>query len=243
MIHQISSDTILDPTRGVHCSPIAKTESRRIIDFSTDISKFEWKRSCNDDNKEHMPTYTMHNLNVDSFGRSAEEFKAAEIIEQSDTDSTEEVDEQQTRTRSERGVLLSVLREKRKSLPSSLFVANNHILINNDRTSSYILPLIRCPILDKAASDHAKHMSAEKSCTHSDIDHLASIIKGVTPWRRIGENVCCGESIGAVHNEIKNNPLYIADRNNMFDRRFSMFGVGFGYSDEGKVYICQIYQG
>jgi len=235
----------LHTSRGVHyCSTtIETTECDRPLSLSDDCNNAgncEWSRSSNDDNKKHMPTYTLHNLNMESFNRVAEECtrSAKSELHESAVEG-EKVDEIML----ERTILISVVKEKRKYLPNGIYIANCHILINNERAKNFILPLIREKELDQVASDHAEYMINKKKCEHSDIEHLISKMSDLAPWQRLGENVCCGKSIQGIHKNIINNPNSIADKNNMYDRRFSSFGVGVATSSKGKVYVCQIFKG
>ena len=59
----------------------------------------------------------------------------------------------------------------------------------------------------------------------------------------IGENVCRGISNSRIHNDILNNPNRVVDKKNVYDCRFSSFGVGIVTSSEGEVYVCKIYKG
>jgi len=239
-----SYSNTINTSSGVHFSnAVVTTESDRPLPLSdafNTASNCEWSRSSNDDNNNHMPTYTIHNLNSKLFDRVAEEYnRSANSKLRDGTDEEEKVDQGQL----ERTILISVVKEKRKFLPSTIYMANCHILINNERANNLILPLIREKILDEVASDHAKHMMNRKKCEHSDIGHLKSKITDLAPWQRIGENVCCGKSIQAIHDNIISNPDRIADKNNMRDRRFSSFGVGIATSSKGEVYVCQIFKG
>jgi len=234
----------LEINRGVHYSAtVVRPESNVSVRISPEscnaATNYEWIRSSNDDHNNHMPTYTIHKLNKESFKRVAEAYNKSTKSALREGAVKKKVDRREW----ERALLLSVVKEKRKSLPSSFYVANCHILINNERANHFILPLIREKELDKVASRHARHMIDMNTCEHSDIKHLISTFSNLSPWRRIGENVCCGKSIQAIHNEIIKNPDCIADKNNMYDRRFSSFGVGIATSSEGVVYICQIYKG
>jgi len=221
----------LHDSRGVHCSNAVLTP-----DSCSATSDYEWSRSSNDDDNKHIPTYTIHHLNNESFKEGK--------IRTNDTSDSEEEEDMQDQGLQERILLMSVVKEKRLSLPTSDYVANFHILINEARAKIFILPLIRETELDEVASDHAKQMINRNKCEHSDIETLIPKISGLSPpWQRIGENVCRGKSIKAIHEEILENPDCIADKNNMYDRRFSSFGVGIAHSSEGEVYICQIYRG
>jgi len=229
----------LDASRGVHCSNAAlTTESDRSCPITADPcsagSNYEWTSSTNDDNDDHMPTYTIHSLNSESFHRGE--------IRLRDSDDAEEKEDQ---WEWERSLLVTVVKEKRKTLPiSSLFMANCHVLINNERAKRFILPLIRETELDKVASERAELMMKEGKCEHSDIENLITKISELTPpWQRIGENVCRGKSILDIHHEIMVNPDCIADKNNIHERRFSSFGIGVATSSEGEVYVCQIFKG
>ena len=116
-----------------------------------------------------MPTYTIHNLNSEYFDGVTEEYnRNAETELRDDDDEEIEIDQGVY----ERKLLLSMIKKKRKHLPSSTFMANCHILINNERANNFILPLIREKELDKVASNHAKHTMDTNKCEHSYIENL-----------------------------------------------------------------------
>ena len=218
-------------TGGVHCSPIVMTatDATRNLnaEFCSIIPECQWKCSSNDDYNKHSPKYTVHDLNKDFFLRSLKKLMIRSVGNDDFDDS----------------LFLSVVNEKKRSLPSQPYITSNHVLINNTRVMYNILPLIREKELDKVASNHAKWMATQRRCKHSNMQHTLSEILQSTPCRRIGENVCSGKSVKDIHNKILNMPRYKADRNNMGDRRFSSFGVGVATSSKGRVYICQIYKG
>jgi len=83
----------------------------------------------------------------------------------------------------ERTILLSVVKKKQEYVPSTIYMANCHILINNVRADNFILPLIREKNLDEVASDHAKHMINRNKCEHSDVGHLISKITDLAPGK------------------------------------------------------------
>ena len=219
-------------TGGVHCSPIVMTASNatRNLNDNSCIStlKYQWKCSSDDDYNKHSPIYTVHDLNKKSFLRSVRGLTIRNVGNKA----------------SEDRLFLSVVNEKRRTLPTSeVYITSNHVLINNTRVKYNILPLIREKELDKMASNHAKRMATQKTCKHSNMQRTLSKISRSTPYRRIGENVCCGKSVKDIHNKILCMPKYSPGRNNMGDRRFSSFGVGVATSSKGRVYICQIYKG
>ena len=92
------------------------------------------------------------------------------------------------------------------------------------------------------ATERAKSMAMKQVCEHSNPNDIVKLL-GSTPWRRIGENVSCGKSLGDVYNEMINNPEHSDVRNNITDRRFTAFGIGTATSSKGGVYVCQIYKG
>jgi len=222
----------LDESRGVHYSNIALTP-----DSCSAKGDYEWSRSSNNDDNKHTPTYVIHHLNN-------EYFEEGKIRINDSADAKEEGDMQDQRLVREKTLLISVVKEKRKTLPTSDYLANCHILINEARAKDFILPLIREIGLDEVASDHAKEMVNRNKCEHSDIEKFIPKMMDLSPsWQKIGENVCLGKSVQAIHQEILENPDCIADKNNMYDRQFSSFGVGIANSSKGEWYVCQIYRG
>ena len=216
-------------TGGVHCSLLWTIAADATKNLNADCSftpNYQWECSSNDDYNKHSPTYTVHNLNRESFLRNARELLMRDV----------------GKNTCDR-LFLSIVNEKRRTLPSADYITSNHVLINNTRVKYNILPLIREKELDEVASNHAKRMATQQKCKHSNMQHILSGILGSNPYRRIGENVCSGKSVKAIHNKILNMPKYNSERNNMGDRRFSSFGVGVAISSKGRVYICQIYKG
>jgi len=239
MIHSDIFGNKLAIQRGVHCSTIVATatDAKRVFtttDLCVSTINYQWKCSSNQGCSQHAQTYTMHKSNIEPFVRNAIECKEP---------GKGKLRRVLGNKKWERRLLLSVLKEKRKRLPGSFYFANNHVLINNERMNYIILPLMRDIELDNIASNHAKLMSIEQSCEHSDIEQLMSKVLGPMPYRKIGENVCHGKSIAEIHDKIIHNPKYIADRNNMCDRGFTSFGVGVATSSNGEIYVCQIYKG
>jgi len=225
----------LDASRGVHyCKTTVTDETPPLTSEPSGTgSNYDWSSSANKENCKDMPAYTMHSLNKESFKKEEKRL--------SDSDEEKDMDEGVR----DRTLLLSVVKDKRKSMPKSYtFIDNCHILINNERSDKFILPLVREIELDKLASDRAQQMMKNKKCEHSDIENLIPKISDhADSWQRIGENVFRGISIKGIHDEIINNPDCVADKNNMYDRRFSSFGIGVATSSEGAVYVCQIYKG
>lgn len=193
--------------------------------------KIEWKCSADGEHNRYSPVCVIHNANAEPFTRHAS--KCDERRRNSGSRKRGSIDKM---------VLLNVVNEKLQDLPKKSIITSNHVLINNTRVQHGVLPLIRDNELDEVASEHAKRMAFEQKCEHSNLKDMILKKLGSTPWRRIGENICYGKSLGDIHTNILNNPAYIAEKNNMVDRRFSTFGVGVATCPEGEVYVCQIYK-
>ena len=97
---------------------------------------------------------------------------------------------------------------------------------------------------NKISSDCTEQMMNKIQCEYSNIESIIPKLSDLTlSWERIGENVCRGISNSRIHNEILNTPNRVADKKNVYDGRFSVFGVGIATSSEGEVYVCKIYKG
>lgn len=239
-------------TKGVYFSfpeTMASTSSSRELLKSESVNvspTYQWKRSVNEDHLKHSPVFTVHNSNLALLIEKEAEFRANGVIVDESINETPFKDFK----RLQRQVLVqSIVRERAASLPSTLWredlITSPHALINKYRAKRNILPLIRETRLDELASDQANRIVTQNFKEHSDINNLVSKVwnPSSTPFRIIGENICGGKCVDTILEKMVINPKYEADRNNMYDRRFSSFGVGVATSSSGKIYICQVFKG
>ena len=153
--------------------------------------------------------------------------------------------ESQDKSVRDRILLIYIVKEKRKFLPMrNTLVVNCHILINIECAERFILPLVQIMEFNKISSDCAEQMMNKIQCEYSNIESIIPKLSDLTlSWKGIGENVCSGISNSRIHDEILNIPNRVADKKNVYDGRYSVFGVGIATSSEGEVYICRIYKG
>ena len=100
-------------------------------------------------------------------------------------------------------------------------------------------PLVRLRELDEIAREHAEEMASKNSLFHTSPDELQSKFQRAS--RRLGENVNKGKSIRGIHKAMM---ATRADRNNMLDRRFTHMGMATARgSEDGELYLCQVFRG
>jgi len=247
-------------TRGVYCSPtdhISKCmkPARHLDGDSTDVlsDDYQWTLSTSADHHVHSPVYSVTNSNVELLRAKETELRGSRVIKSLDSSEEKYEDE----IKAQRKVLLrSIVTERVNLVPIGEhhyahisdhhnLISSTHILINKERAKHRILPLCRKKELDELASEQAKHIATRRGKEHSNAnDLILRITKNNTaPVRRIGENICGGMDMDSIYHKMMESPKYLADRNNMFDRRFSSYGVGVAQSSKGKYYICQLYMG
>lgn len=245
--------------RGVYCSTIegiASNAERHLDAHSIIKPTHQWKDCSNEGHHDHSPALTVHGSNIPLLAKKEAELREnGEIVSWRDADGLPDEDVKKVQRQT---LVQSIVKERRTTfVPLSCskdydqikthhnLMTSTHILINEERGKRYIMPLCRERELDELASDQAKLMATGQGKEHSDVEDLISKISGFSsaPFRRIGENVCGGITIDAIYKKLMGDPRYESDRNNMFDTRFSSFGIGVAISCKGKVYICQIYKG
>ena len=251
-------------TRGVYCSPtdgfgMCMKPTRHLDGDSTDVLSdhklcdYQWTPSTSEDHHAHSPMYSVTNSNVELLRAKETELLGSGALKS--LDSSEEIYEDEIKA--QRSILLkSIVKERVNLVPIGKrhyalisnhhnLISSTHILINKERAARNILPLCRQKELDGVACEQAKRIATRGGKEHSNANDLISrITKIITaPIRRLGENVCGGTDMDSIYQKMMNDPKYVADRNNMFDRRFSSYGVGVAQSSKGKYYICQLYMG
>lgn len=142
------------------------------------------------------------------------------------------------RSRTEEKKHFGQVMQKALKLPDASYYSSLHVLINRTRVKLYIPPLTRLRDLDEIARERAEAMAQQGRLKHSALAEIKNKIP--RPFRRVGENVCQGESIREIHKRTMRSK---ADRNNIFDRRFTTFGVASARSKDGKVFVCEVFRG
>ena len=157
--------------------------------------------------------------------------------------------------------LLQKIMTRARKLPqkagtySGKFISN-HIMINAERTKRNVPPLRRESRMDQIATEHAKLMANERKLSHIDnpIELQDRLLgdendddddreKRRLAFRRLGMNVGRGTRDQTIKEIHKFMMAALAERNNMRDNRFLKMGMGTAMSENGVLYLCQIFGG
>jgi Cysteine-rich secretory protein family len=134
---------------------------------------------------------------------------------------------------------LGIVLAKSRRLPKSTTFASNHVMVDNERISQMVAPLVRLSELDAIARSHAEDMARKGEVFHSKPQEIRSSFCRTS--RRLGENVARGTDIKAIHSCMMKN---VSDRNNMLDRRYTNMGMGTARGkDDGLLYLVQVFRG
>ena len=109
---------------------------------------------------------------------------------------------------------------------STSYFASNHVLVNRERMKRGLRPLTRNIAMDELARSNAEKMA--------ETGGVAPI-----PATYVG-NVLRGESIRAIHRSTMQNKEG-RERTNLLSPYFQDFGVGTAKSQDGQLYICQLF--
>ncbi len=88
------------------------------------------------------------------------------------------------------------------------------------------------PVLTAKAQGWAQHMANSGCLCHSNLPDNVTV-----GWRKLGENIGRGPSVGAIHTALVNSPPHLA---NMVDRAFRWVGVGVAYGN-GQMYVAEVF--
>jgi len=119
--------------------------------------------------------------------------------------------------------------------------ANNHVLVNQERSKRNLKPYIRSPFLDSLAKKHAEQMASESKVRHSvkSIDELRFKLGGA---EHVAENVQVGESIVDMHDATMGrygNHNKVSCQNILGN--FEQFGMATAKGKDGQLYMCQLF--
>mmetsp|Transcript_1230 Transcript_1230/g.3174 ORF Transcript_1230/g.3174 Transcript_1230/m.3174 type:complete len:204 (-) Transcript_1230:110-721(-) len=114
------------------------------------------------------------------------------------------------------------------------YYSSNHVLVNRERIRRRMDPLVRDLQLDEVA-----RRQAEAAMESGKVKHSQAAPCGLV-CRRLGENVACGKTIRAIHNDMMHSP---SDKRNILDARYKRMGMGTARGEDGILYLCQIFQG
>eukprot|EP00549_Striatella_unipunctata_P020416 CAMPEP_0118700400 /NCGR_PEP_ID=MMETSP0800-20121206/16554_1 /TAXON_ID=210618 ORGANISM="Striatella unipunctata, Strain CCMP2910" /NCGR_SAMPLE_ID=MMETSP0800 /ASSEMBLY_ACC=CAM_ASM_000638 /LENGTH=173 /DNA_ID=CAMNT_0006600965 /DNA_START=33 /DNA_END=554 /DNA_ORIENTATION=+ len=130
------------------------------------------------------------------------------------------------------------------NMPTLAEFSSNHIQINRERQRRGLTLLKRQAALDEAARKQAAEMAKMNKVRHSN---PSNIILSVASFdnsiecRRIGENVMQGKSIRTIHAAMMVNCT--TGKRNLLDPSFKNMGVGTCRGKNGKLFLCQIFEG
>jgi len=112
-------------------------------------------------------------------------------------------------------------------------------LINKERVSRGLTPLVPDILLSSIALSHSKEMAKRKRTFHSDIDKKVASIGEF--YSKLSENVGASKFIDGIHSGFINSPLHLK---NILDEQVSKVGVGVEYAMRGGekyIYAAQIF--
>jgi len=145
-------------------------------------------------------------------------------------------------------LLKQILLKSRKLPQTPGKYANNHIMVNHERTKRNIPPLRRERHMDQIAKEHAELMAKEKQIFLIDNPQevRVRIIKEdkesceLPIFERIGMNINRGKDIAECQRLMM---AALAERNNIYDKRFFYMGMGTYTANDGVLYMCQMFGG
>lgn len=244
--------------KGVQCSIVRSTlftKSNRNIDTDScaDTTNYEWRTSKTND--DFSPMYAANNLTTTLLREGKHglerEWNSGWKNETAPNDHDEDIGMEENEQKGEENeqkeeelVFAKLITDRQKALPvNSRYLYSSHNIINRERVKRNILPLYRDRQLDELAIKQAKIMASQQCRAHSDLDALMPKLIESGPCRIVGENICRGSSIQFIHKKLMLSPKHAADKRNIFDRRYSLLGIGSAQCIDGVLYVCQIYKG
>lgn len=121
-----------------------------------------------------------------------------------------------------------------------------HNLINDERRKKGLSELVWDESLAKVARSYSRKMAKESFFSHYDIDGNSVIDRvqdsNIRDWKKIGENLFFCEGYSdfdalAVRGWMNSSE----HRRNILDRQFTSTGIGIAQSNNGKIYITQVF--
>jgi uncharacterized protein YkwD len=115
-------------------------------------------------------------------------------------------------------------------------------MVNAARAAEGLSALGSDATLDKLATEHATKMMTAKTVGHDVGDGDPSVrlkAAGVT-YRSSGENVASASSLTRAHRALWASPSH---RGNLLEGRFNKVGIGVVRSDDGRVWVTQLFVG
>lgn len=218
-------------TAGVQCSTITRkmmsSVSSRILEVPDNYNQHDWTRlssEIEDGEREatEISAHTPDALNIPHHGDNDDDLHEFDSVN-------------------------SYFSQRKDALPKTTGrFGSNHVLINKERIKRDIMPLKRDQGLDEIALSHAKEMAKKENLFHSNADAtIAETWEKSGPCRVIGENVT-KQGKGTKYLTRRAMAVLFAnsgsDRKNILDPRFQYLGIGTQMSDNGTLYICQLFK-
>jgi len=123
-------------------------------------------------------------------------------------------------------------------LPAIGHFANNHIMVNCERTKKNLRPLTRKSELDAFARRRAETMAAANDLFHTDRNDLKNKIGHQSNY--LGESVARGPSIRIIHKQMVERT---GDLTNMLKLEYGQMGMATARGANSELYLCQIFRG
>lgn len=104
--------------------------------------------------------------------------------------------------------------------------------VNGSRSSRSIATLAQDNTAQEKAQAWAEHLASSNRLAHSDL--AAGMDRG---WKRLGENVGYGSSVGGVHQQFMESASH---RANILNNKFTHVGVGVAQG-HGRTFVVHVY--
>jgi len=113
-------------------------------------------------------------------------------------------------------------------------------MVNAARASEGLKPLSGDKALDVLAAEHSAKMMAARTVGHDvgDGDPSTRLHAAGIQYRSSGENVAGASSLPRAHRALWASPSH---RRNVLESRFSRVGVGVARSDDGRVWVTELF--
>lgn len=105
---------------------------------------------------------------------------------------------------------------------------------NSARSAAGVAAVTESADLDAAAAAHAQSMARS-----GILAHTPSLGSGVCCWRKIGENVGEGPSVGALQAAFMASTEH---RDNILDRAYNQMGVGYAVDAHGTLWVSELFR-
>mmetsp|Transcript_37379 Transcript_37379/g.57366 ORF Transcript_37379/g.57366 Transcript_37379/m.57366 type:complete len:227 (+) Transcript_37379:71-751(+) len=128
--------------------------------------------------------------------------------------------------------------------PSMAEFSSNHIQINMERERCGLPPLQRKLVLDQVARQQAELMAKKNKVFHSEVSNIFLFVTSSDRscrCKRMGENVTKGRSLREIHAGMMRRST--SGVNNILNPKFKSMGVGTCMGKNGRLFLCQVFEG